>query len=513
MAGGKQTPRQRMIGILYLVLLGLIALNVPDSLLDAFKHIADSLDISTQNVTSGVQSTYSTFEKTTLVQQHDRALPIYNRAKKASAIANTLNDYVKALREQLVTEGGGINESTGDVAQRDNLDISPRIMITDKKGEELRQKINDTRIQLLATMKDDKERAGVNFSLNAEDPPTMGGNIHKSWQEAYFGDGIPLGATITTLAKIQTDTKNAENEVVKKILSEAEQAQVNLDKFDAVAVAPTSYVLVGQPYTAEVFLTAYDSHLSPNITVGGSPLTVDAGKGKYSGSTSAPGSHTWTATISFKDNDGKPQSYTTPLQTYMVAAPSAVVKPDKMNVLYIGVPNPVSVSAPGVATRNLHVSMTNGSISGSEGNYTVNVTTMGTATITVTGEIATGKPASFLGSSPFRVKRIPDPKAQFAGKSGGNTSAANIRAQEKVFAKLDNFDFDAKFNVTRFTLMIAKPRQDVIIIPGTGSELTPAMRTAINTVAPGTTVEFKDIIAVGPDGTQRGLDPIVLNAN
>jgi gliding motility-associated protein GldM len=183
-----------------------------------------------------------------------------------------------------------------------------------------------------------------------------------------------------------------------------------------------------------------------------------------------------------------------------------------MNVLYIGVPNPVSVSAPGIAKEKLHVSISSGSLTGAAGHYTANVTTMGEATVTVSGEIAPGKTA-VLGSSLFRVKRIPDPKPQFAGKSGGNTSAANIRAQDRVFAKLDNFDFDAKFNVTRFTILIAKPRQDVIILSGTGNELTAAMRTAMNTVAPGTTVEFKDIIAVGPDGTQRGLDPIVLNAN
>jgi len=85
MAGGKQTPRQRMIGILYLVLLGLIALNVPDSLLDAFKNITHSLDQSSNNVTTGIQSTYQTFEQTKLKEQHERAQPIYDRAKKASA--------------------------------------------------------------------------------------------------------------------------------------------------------------------------------------------------------------------------------------------------------------------------------------------------------------------------------------------------------------------------------------------------------------------------------------------
>jgi gliding motility-associated protein GldM len=510
MAGGKQTPRQRMIGILYLVLLGLIALNVPDSLLDAFKNITVSLDKSSENVTGGIQNTYTAFEKTKLVEQHDRALPIYNKAKQASAVAKALNDYVKALREQLVAEGGGINSNTGDVEARDNLDISPHIMITNKKGEELKQKIQETHDKLLSFL-DAKDQQGVNFSLNAVDPPPSAG-IHKSWEEAYFGDGIPLGASITTLAKIEADTKNAENEVVKKILGKVDQAQVNLDQFAAVAVAPTSYVLVGQPYTAEVFLTAYDSKLSPEITVNGSSIPVVAGKGKYNGPTNAEGEKTWIGTIKVKQTDGTSKTYDLPKQTYMVARPSAVVSPTKMNVFYIGVANPVSVSAPGIAKAKLKVSMTGGTISPSAGDYVVNVTAIGSATVTVSGEIAPGKTV-FLGSSPFRIKRIPDPKPQFAGKSGGSTSAANLRAQDRVFAKLDGFDFDAKFNVTRFTLMVIKPRQDVISYTTNGSDLNSAMRAVMNTVSPGTTVVFKDIIAVGPDGSPRGLDPITFSAN
>jgi gliding motility-associated protein GldM len=197
----------------------------------------------------------------------------------------------------------------------------------------------------------------------------------------------------------------------------------------------------------------------------------------------------------------------------MVAKPSAVVSPDKMNVLYIGVPNPVSVSAPGVAKEDIRVSISGsgGSLSGKDGKYTATVASLGEANITVSGQV--GGKNVVLGTTKFRVKRIPDPKPQFAGKSGGNTAAANIRAQNKVFAKLEGFDFDAQFNVTRFTLLIVKPRQDPISYPSTGAELTSQMRAAMATVTPGTLVIFKDIIAVGPDNTQRGLDPITLSAN
>ena len=73
MAGGKETPRQRMIGILYLVLLGLVALNVPDSLLDAFKNITNSLDQSRTNVTTSLDNTYAAFEATKLKEQPAKA--------------------------------------------------------------------------------------------------------------------------------------------------------------------------------------------------------------------------------------------------------------------------------------------------------------------------------------------------------------------------------------------------------------------------------------------------------
>jgi gliding motility-associated protein GldM len=512
MAGGKETPRQRMMGILYLVLLGLVALSVPDSLMDAFKNIRKSMDTSTENVNKGIQTTFSTFEATKLKEEKDRATPILQRARDAQAASDELDKYVEQLKAALIQKGDGIDPKTEDVGARENLDITPHMFITDKKGEELRAKIDQTREKLLSFLTA-KEKEGINLPLNTDPPKQVpGSGVKKNWEEAYFGDGIPLGATLTTLSKIKADNKNSENEVVKKILGRLDQALVTLDQFQGVAVAPTSYILQGQPYSADIFLTAYDSKSNPKITINGSSIPVNDGKGKYTVSTSKEGIFTYTGDIVVKGPDGD-KHYPLPTQTYQVSKPSAVVSPDKMNVLYIGLPNPVSVSAPGISKENLRVSMTGGTITGSGDHWTANVSSIGEATISVSGIAGTNKTPVTLGSSVFRVKRIPDPKATFAGKSGGTTSAANIRAQDRLFAKLDNFEFDAKFNVTRFTMLVAKPRQDVISYSATGNELTPQMKALIGSVSPGTTIVFKDIIAVGPDGTQRGLDGIVFSAN
>jgi len=510
MAGGKQTPRQKMIGILYLVLLGLVALNVSDSILEAFKNLTDSLNASTQNVQSGVDATYASFEATKLKDEPARAKPIYDKAKLASSYTNELEIYVAELKKLFEKEGGGYNESTGDISKRDNLDISPRLMINENRASELKKKINDTRSKLLALL-DDKERKSISFSLEAKDPPNRGG-IKRSWEQSNFGDGIPLTAALTALAKIQADTKNAESEIVKRILGKMDIAVVNLDQFSAVAVAPTSYLIVGQPYTAEVFLTASDSKSSPDITVGGSRLQIKEGKGSYTVNTMKEGIFSWTGTVRVKQTDGSIKTYTTPEQKYQVARPSVVVSPDKMNVFYVGVPNPVSISAPGIPKENLSVTISGGSISGSNGKYTVTVTSPGSVSKVNVSANINGKVQN-IGSTDFRVKRIPDPKAKFAGKTGGSLSSVIIKSQGSIFAILDQFDFDAKFEVTRFSLVIARPRADVVVLQATGNSFSPQMRAAIAAVSPGTRVIFDDIVAVGPDGTQRQLDPMAFKAN
>lgn len=499
-----------MINIMYLVLLAMLALNVSDTILNAFKNINDSLALSKQNVSTGIDQLFEAFESTKLKEQPERAKPIYDKAVKARELADKLNADIEKLKERFVSMGGGYDEETGDLKSRDNLDIAPGLMVNQGEAKKLREKINSTRDQLLALL-DEKDRKGLYLGLGAEDA-VKSINGKKKWEEINFGEGTPLTAAMTILTKIQTDTKNAENEIVKIILGKMDMAVVNLDKFEAVAVAPTSYVLQGQPYNAEVFLTAYDSRSNPSISVNGSPISVSNGRGKYALTTTKEGVFTWTGSIKVQQTDGSVKEYSTGPQKYQVARPSAVVSPDKMNVFYIGVPNPVSISAPGIPAGNLKLSMQGGSISGHNGKYTVNVSAPGEAEVAVAAELAPGK-VQTIGTTKFRIKRIPDPVARFAGKSGGTLNSVAIKSQSNVFAVLENFDFDAKFQVTRFSLIIAKPRADAIVLQTTGNSLNAAMTAALASIGPGSRVIFDNIIAVGPDGSQRALNSIALTAN
>lgn len=511
MAGGKESTRQRMINIMYLVLLAMLALNVSDTILNAFKNLNDSLDVSQSNVNSSTEQLLSTFEQTKLKNEPERARSFYDRAIKARKISEELNGYIAELKNEFISQGQGIDEASGDLVERANLDIAPGLMINKGAGAKLKAKINETRDQLIELL-DPADRKNIGFLLEAKDNENAVAGNKRKWEEINFGEGTPLTAAMTILTKIQSDNKNAESEVIKKILGKMDVAVVNLDRFSAVTVAPSSYILQGQPYTAEVFLTAFDSRSKPEITVGGTRLQVKDGKGIYTVPTNSEGLFSWTGSIRVKQTDGTIKEYRTSEQKYQVARPSAVVSPDKMNVFYVGVPNPVSVSAPGVAKESLRLSISGGNISGSAGKYTVTVSNPGTiAKVSVSADI-NGKIQN-IGTTDFRIKRIPDPKAKFGGKTGGTMSAVAIKEQGALFAVLDNFDFDAKFVVTRFNMIISKPRADVIVLQSNSNVFNTTMKAAVAGVTPGTRVIFDNIVAVGPDGTPRQLDGIIFTAN
>ncbi|SMG47863.1 type IX secretion system motor protein PorM/GldM [Sphingobacterium psychroaquaticum] len=501
MAGKRETPRQRMIGILYLVLLGLVALNVSDSILDAFKNLGNSLSTSTQNTQAGIDNMFLAFRETKLKENPDRAQPILNKAEQAQATVLKLTNKLKELNTLLTSEGGGLDEETGDVKYRSSTDISARLMINEKRAKELRDMIVSTKAELLKLTNNE-----ISISLDAEDPAPRAG-IRKTWEEASFGDGIPLTAAITALEKISADAKNAESAAVKHIFGKMDQAVVNLDKFAAVAVAPTSYLIQGQPYTAKVFLTAYDSKSSPQISVGGSSLPVTEGQGLYQVNTSSPGVFTWQGTVRVQQTDGSVKTYQTEPMTYQVSKPSAVVSPDAMNVLYIGVDNPISVSAPGIPAENLVVTGSGVSISKSGNRYVARVSNTGEATVNVAAKVD-GKTQN-IGSSKFRVKRIPKPTARVAGKTGGRISSAQLRGQNVVSASLENFEFDARFNISKFNIYIAKPRVDPIgPYQTSGASFSAQMKTGLGAITPGSVVMIYDIVGVGPDGVAQNLDPI-----
>jgi gliding motility-associated protein GldM len=299
--------------------------------------------------------------------------------------------------------------------------------------------------------------------------------------------------------------KNSEAYVINKLYQETTGGGV-VDSYKAVAVAKSSYILAGQTYEADVFLTASSSSIPISATVNGSSLPSENGVATYKSGGTKEGIYKWTGTVSFKDpTSGEIKSFTTDPIEYQVARPSAVVSPDKMNVFYMGVNNPVSVSAPGIAKEKLKVSVSGGTISGANGNYNIKVSGGTEATVTISAEIEAGK-SQVLGATKFRIKKVPNPIATFAGKASGQISSASARGTNLLEAELKDFDFDLKFRVIKFNLFITRPRQDPLFYQSNDGNFSGSIKQNIAGLNPGDVINFQSIVVAGEDGTTRTLE-------
>jgi gliding motility-associated protein GldM len=264
----------------------------------------------------------------------------------------------------------------------------------------------------------------------------------------------------------------------------------------------------GDNYYAEIMLAARDTTQPPVVTVNGETLPIKNGRGIYEVPATSTGEKQWSGEIAIVGPDGT-LTRREVSGSYIVSEPGVVISPTKMNVFYIGVDNPVEVSAPGIPSERLDVRITNGRMRKVSGNqYIVNPNSnaIGKKCIVSVRANVDGKVQN-LGSQEFRVKRVPDPVATVAGMRGGRIDKALLKAQEIVVAEMDNFDFDLKFNVVSFT--VSTIRSGYLQFKDSESAvITTDQKDLIDNSSPGSVVMFNNIKAKGPDGSVRDLGSI-----
>jgi gliding motility-associated protein GldM len=519
MAGQKLSPRQRMIGMMYLVLTALLALNVSKEIINAFVTVNESLEVTTRNFSNQNASTYSMFEAA-MKNDKDKTEPFYNKAVRAGTLSDSLVTYIENMKRELIArvEKLGPNEEiplARDIGKKDDYDVPTNYMNGDAndgrgyKATELKTKIDEYKDRMLAILGPEDAmsfKARFDELLDTEDPAKPRNN-KKTWEMANFYHN-PVVATITLLTKFQNDVKVAESEVITHLLRAINIADFKFDTLAPKVIAPTSYVLLGQEYKADVFLAAMSSTSNPEIVVNGKALPVAGGVGIFTDRPGSEGLKKWGGTIRVKKPDNTFTEYKFESE-YMAAKPAAVVSADKMNVLYIGVENPMSISVPGVANENINASISGGggSLSKKGGpSYIAKVSQTGEASINVTATME-GKSVP-MGSFKYRVKRVPDPVAKVANTTGGNLAKNILLAQTAVIPVMENFDFELFFKVTSFKLTVIPRGKDLQEFDSNNNLITPAMKTALGNTRPGDKVYFEFIRAVGPDGTTRQLNAV-----
>lgn len=545
MAGGKLPPRQKMIGMMYLVLTALLAMNVSKDILDAFIIVNDGLEKTSINFKDKIDAQYTSFEKA-YQENKVKVEPFYNKAREIQTKADELFNYINMVKANIIyqTEGlESIDKAIGkdqfghdtlinlaNINKKDNYDILTNLMIgseagSPKEGEytalELKTKLSEYRDAVLKSVEPGSPlEQSITATFNFEDKDDASGTKN-NW-ESYNFNHTPLAAALTILSKLQNDVRNAESDVVKQLFANVDAGSFKFNKLEAATIAPSNYIIQGDSFRADVFLAAYDSTKNPEMLLG---TTIDSttwevggelvemkvfnGKGKIAMKTSALGEYTWKGVINYAAPGGKILHF--PFKTtYTVAAPSLVVSPDAMNVFYRGIDNPVSISVAGVANDKIKPSITNATLTkGAKGGYIVRAGNGNESVVSVSAEMPDGsvKP---MGKATFRVKRIPDPVPYVGGQTGAaNISSAQLGAVSKIFAKMENFDFDISVQVTEYIFSMSVGG-GLIETTVKGDRITPEIQGYISKAKRGNKVYFEKMKVKMPDGTIRELPPVSL---
>jgi gliding motility-associated protein GldM len=513
-------PRQKMINLMYLVLTALLALNVSAEILNAFKTIERSLTATNKTIDVSTHTIMTSFEdKLKDNTSRAKAEQWYPKAQQAEQLSKSIYDYIDGLKAQILKNAGfdptrkkdGQPDST---YKEDNQDVATHYMIEEGKGKELLARLDTYKKQMIAlgaaSKADSLRDLSVEIShfmeqINLTTPPTK---AHApDWQTAYF-HMVPTVAAITILTKFQNDVRTSENRTIALFHEQVGKVEVRYDKFAAIVGQNSNYIMPGQEIEINAGVGAFSSAAAPTISINGqgAPLGPD-GQAKLKVSGGGLGKHTVPVVISFKDQDGNMQTVTKSVE-YTVGQANASIALDKMNVLYIGVDNPVTIAASGGGDDRIQPSIVGGGGSITKvgaGKYTVRVNS-----VTDDAKISVSVDGKLAGVSQFRVRTIPTPTATVGGyASGENINAGTFRAQAGVGAYIKDFPFELKYAVTSFTLTMDTEDGDIIEAPCTGNTWSPKAAAALKTLTGGRTITIDAIRAVGPDGASRKLPSLV----
>ena len=516
-------PRQLMINIMYLVLTALLALNVSAEIFNAFKVVDKSMVKSNQALDEANGKLPQAIKDGAKKRE---SLAVYaERVDPTRQYATELDKYIQNIIDTMIISTGSYlpdpetGQMTDHLKGEKNKDVTTRILVDKGVGEELKAKILEYRekfISLIDTA--DRAKYSQDIALGVDDE-TWKTKKKKSWSEMNFNH-MPLQAALPILRKFQNDAKNSEATVLNYLANKVgTTTDVVLDKFTVVSAAKKSYVIKGETYEADIFLSAFagaDSKTGISISVDGRSLPVDAeGVAKYTASAGGVGIRKYNASINVTNPvTNETQTFKKEFE-YEVGERSVSVSATKMNVFYIGVDNPVAVSAAGVPSNQVQVSMTGaggGSISrNSDGTFNVKVSTQ-----TKLGEFAYVN-VSAPGLSEkreFRVKKIPNPSAKLSSSMGGVMGSGEFKAQRGLFAVLDNFDFDAKCEILGYQLVRVPRRQDPIMASNKGGSYNAEAKGIVDQAKAGDTYYFENVKAKCPgDVAGRDINQLVFKIN
>lgn len=519
MAGGKLSPRQMMINMMYLVLTALLALNVSKEILKAFYLMDTSMTSTGVSIDEKISTVLTAFDQQ--AQNKPSIKPYYDKAKEANKIKDEFIAYVDKIKQYLLDNTGGRkpiepgDNGPGELMQMDNMEVHAQYFIKEgqNKGAELQAKVNSTREALLGLI-EKKDAENLKSQLVAEDPPHSTGETKHTWVGMYL-EHAPLASVFAFLTKVQNDCRNTTSDVINQLAKNISKDQIKFDAVTAMIVPESNFIMAGDKFKAKIFLTAFNSKDKSPVVVNGQELEVDNGVANYEVVASGNGLQTVKGQIKLATEEGeKAYDFAT---EYTVYKSAATISADKMNLLYKGLKNPISVSVPGFAPSQVTATMSGGGHLAKQpnGTYiaTIDPKNRATREVTVSASVKLSDGSSrVMGKQLYRVRPVPKPEGLLGRlESGSKATVGNISVQNRVVASLgQSFAFEGvNYRVLGYDVIIAPKRGQSIQIRNSGAAINGNVKGAFSRLKSGDQIIIVNIKAQGPDGT-KDLLPIVI---
>jgi len=494
MAGGQLSARQKMINLMYLIFIAMLALNMSKEVLSAFGLMNEKLVESNQAATQRNTDFFAGLEQQA-GEQPDKFRPLLNQANQVKSLANDLNTYIADLKGQMTST---VDKPT-DYEIMDKGDfLDEHFFIGDKlkpEGQEFIDKIEDFRDGIQNVIGTSYPAIAADVQKKFATEPVMNGDDNLlDWLDYHF-KGFPLVASLTKMTQLQADIKTTESEVMSTMLQGKLKIEASLTNFDAIVIPDKTAFFSGENFTGTIILGKKDNTLKADkVVVNGNELAADAmqaGQTKLSFPAGSVGEREINGEFQFVEGG---ETITIPIKSSYAVVPkpnSATISADKMNVVYRGVKNPMTISFAGVSDNNVQANAEGLTKISGVGKYVMDATRIKgrEVTINVSGTLPDGDKVSDRAT--FRIKDLPRPTGTVRGEDGNIKMQRNALDISTIGAKFEDFDFNLPLNVTGFKFkVLGQPTINV-----KGSKLDSRAKAALRKAKRGSDVQIFDIEA------------------
>jgi gliding motility-associated protein GldM len=524
-----ETPRQRMIGMMYLVLTAMLALNVSKDILNAFSIVDEALYSSTQITMSKNAQDYAELNRQKTILGEEKVAEAFDKATQIKELSNGMVEYIEQLKvkyieyvdETAYNEDGTV-KTVADLKSKDNKSKASNFMIIEGNAKKLKAELENYRNKLLSFVNEqDREAMSQTIGLEVNEKLKNTSGFPESWETHYFDDVI-FAAGVTLLNKTVGEVRNAESGVLKYVIRSISQSDFKFSDVVAKVIPKSQIVFKGEAYEADIILAAYDdkqpieAYWRPGTgvmtsTQGAALVKGENGIARLKASTNSVGDFAYTGLINVTGPDGVPKQYPF-TDRYTVMAPSGTVAADKMNVLYAGIENAVTANA-SVPLEKISISLTGGGTFAQTGPGKFNIKVpenLVSKTITINTIANIDGKQQQMGADVFRIKRVPDPEPKIGGLKGGKVAKAELLANPFVRADMGtDFVYDLVWAVNSYKVTFMSKGIEDAPMTCTGRQFSEAVKNKITASAPGTVIYFSDIKISSVAGN-RDLNPVTI---